>query len=189
MDDSKEHSKFDVWCLAAKAGSHPMLQMWLVESYHFLEIPICYPNDQPYINLGIRVLWHIMTNDYNGVPSTFRKPPCFVEQKQGCASHPRSRISTDLNAEPSRHYLCPRRQAVLCVTRSHRSMGLGQNCSNKTHVWLVVGPPLWRILDYESQLGWWHSQYFWENAKSMATIHHQSSFTNYIPTISPYFDG
>ena len=40
------------------------------------------------------------------------------------------------------------------------------------HVWLVVGPPLWKI--WVRQLGWWHSQYSWENAKFMATIHHQS---------------
>ena len=27
--------------------------------------------------------------------------------------------------------------------------------------WLVVGPPLWKI--WVRQLGWWNSQYFWEN--------------------------
>ena len=26
---------------------------------------------------------------------------------------------------------------------------------------------------YESQLGWWHSQYSWDNQKFMATSHHQ----------------
>ena len=30
-------------------------------------------------------------------------------------------------------------------------------------IWLVVGPPLWKI--WVRQLGWWHSQYFWENKK------------------------
>ena len=29
--------------------------------------------------------------------------------------------------------------------------------------WLVVGPPLWKI--WVRQLGWWDSQYFWENKK------------------------
>ena len=30
-----------------------------------------------------------------------------------------------------------------------------------TRSWLVVGPPLWKI--WVRQLGWWNSQYFWEN--------------------------
>ena len=33
-----------------------------------------------------------------------------------------------------------------------------------TSVWLVVGPPLWKI--WLRQLGWWDSQYEWENAKN-----------------------
>ena len=28
-------------------------------------------------------------------------------------------------------------------------------------IWLVVEPPIWKI--WVRQLGWWHSQYFWEN--------------------------
>ena len=42
----------------------------------------------------------------------------------------------------------------------------------KTYCWLVVGPPLWKRLECVN----WDdrdSQYFWENAKLMATIHHQ----------------